>query len=71
MDMPTHIRGRATRRPVKSARPLRVGTNQFGGWRSASLRGSPDVPASRFAPRLAGPSSPEPTALIQSNRVLL
>jgi hypothetical protein len=53
MDMPTHIpRGfsrRATRGPVKSARPLGVGL----GWRSASLRGSPDVPTSRFAPRLA------------------
>jgi hypothetical protein len=77
--MPTHIpRGfsrRATRRPVKSARPLGIGTNQFGGWRSASLWGSPDVPvfhgASRGDPRLAGPSSPEPTALRQSGRVLL
>ena len=67
MDMPTHIRGRATRRPAKSARPLRVGL----GWRSASLRGSPDVPASRFAPRLVGVSRPAPTALIQSGRVLL
>ena len=73
MDMPTHIpRGfsqRATRGPARSARPLGVGANQFGGWRSASLRGLPDVPglngASRFAPRLADASSPEPTALIQ------
>ena len=64
MDMPKHIRGGATRDPAKIARPARVAL----GWRSASLRALPDGPASRCAPRLAGASSPEATALLQFDR---
>ena len=67
MDMLVHIRGRATQRPVKSARPARVAL----GWPSASLRTSPDAPASRFGPRLAAGLSPEATALIQFGQKLL
>jgi hypothetical protein len=45
MDMPTYtpkeFSRRATQHPAKIARPFNVGTNQFGGWRSASLRVHP------------------------------
>ena len=67
MDMLVHIRGRATRRPAKNARPARVAL----GWPSASLRTSPDAPASHFGPRLAARPSPEATALVQFGRKLL
>ena len=67
MDMLVHIRGRATRRPAKSARPTWVAL----GWPSASLRTSPDAPASHFGPRLAAGPSTEATALVQFGRKLL
>ncbi len=65
--MLVHIRGRATRRPAKIARSLGIAL----GWSSASLRTSPDGPASRFGPRLAAGLSPEATALLQFGRIPL
>ena len=52
MYMLEHMRGRATRQPAKSARPLRVGLRRS----SAALRHLPDGRASRCAPR-PGPVS--------------